>query len=241
MHSWQDLAGIGAPVRVFLLTDLLQPDFPFGEVKLAVFLNAFMLYVKKQENALFIFFSQASFRLNQWVYQDRLGTDTTKAEQKERFSCRSPELRQTIKTKLQCNGRTLAWLYAPGLLDAEACFAKTGSAACTPSVAAASKLVGLPLEMNTTEAAITTTFERTLKQGLAGASYGAQLGLVSPQLACTEGGGAGPVNVLGTLAIFNVFYILNMMLVPSLSWRIWMVVFERRAHHETGLFSRRTL
>jgi hypothetical protein len=47
MHSWQDLAGIGAPVRVFLLTDLLQPDFPFGEVKLAVFLNAFMLYVEK--------------------------------------------------------------------------------------------------------------------------------------------------------------------------------------------------
>ena len=82
--------------------------------------------------------------------------------------------------------------------------------------------MGLPLEMNTTEAAITTTFERTLKQGLAGASYGAQLGLVSPQLACTEGGGAEPVNVnvLGTLAIFNVFYILNMMLVPSLSWRI---------------------
>jgi hypothetical protein len=34
-------------------------------VKLAVFLNAFMLYVKKQENALFLFFSQASFRLNQ--------------------------------------------------------------------------------------------------------------------------------------------------------------------------------
>jgi len=65
MHSWQDLAGIGAPVRVFLLTDLLQPDFPFGEVKLAVFLNAFMLYVEKQENALFLFFSQASFRLNQ--------------------------------------------------------------------------------------------------------------------------------------------------------------------------------
>ena len=80
--------------------------------------------------------------------------------------------------------------------------------------------MGLPLEMNTTEAAITTTFERTLNQGLVGASYGAQLGLVSPRLACTEDGGAGPVNVLGTLAIFNVFYILNMMLVPSLSWRI---------------------
>ena len=43
MHAWQDLAGIGAPVRVFLLSDLLHKDFPIADIRLAVFLNAFML------------------------------------------------------------------------------------------------------------------------------------------------------------------------------------------------------
>jgi len=43
MHPWQDLAGIGAPVRVFLLSDLLHERFPSHDIKLAIFLNAFML------------------------------------------------------------------------------------------------------------------------------------------------------------------------------------------------------
>jgi hypothetical protein len=139
MHAWQDIAGIGAPVRVFLMSDLLHEDFPYGEVKLAVFLNAFML---------------------------------------------APELRQAIKTKLQTDGRTVAWLYAPGLLDAEAC--TSGSGSCVPSDAASSELVGLRLEMNVTEVALTTTFQQTIP-ALAGSSYGAGLGLVSPWFACTEG------------------------------------------------------
>lgn len=42
-RPWQDIAGIGAPVRVFLLSDLLNPEFPAAEIKMAVFLNAFML------------------------------------------------------------------------------------------------------------------------------------------------------------------------------------------------------
>ena len=142
MHSWQDIAGIGAPVRVFLMGDLLHEDFPYGDLKLAVFLNAFML---------------------------------------------TPELRQVIKTKLQTNGRTVAWLYAPGLLDAEAC-SGTGSGSCVPSIAASSELVGLQLELHVTAESLTTTFQKAMP-ALAGSSYGAGLGLVSPWLACTEGQG----------------------------------------------------
>jgi hypothetical protein len=37
---WHALAGIGAPVRVFLLSDLHLPTFPAGQFKLCVFLNA---------------------------------------------------------------------------------------------------------------------------------------------------------------------------------------------------------
>lgn len=140
MHPWQDLAGIGAPVRVYLQSDLLHANFRFEELKVAVFLNAFML---------------------------------------------GAELRQVIKTKLQRDGRTVAWLYAPGLLDADAC---TGSGSCMPSVVASSELVGLPLEMNSTvEVALTTTFEQTAPAGLAGSAFGAPLGLVSPFLYCLEG------------------------------------------------------
>lgn len=43
MHAWQDLSGIGAPVRVFLLSDLLRENFPADQIRLAVFLNAFMV------------------------------------------------------------------------------------------------------------------------------------------------------------------------------------------------------
>lgn len=42
-RPWQDIAGIGAPVRVFLLSDLLLPEFPSADIKMSIFLNAFML------------------------------------------------------------------------------------------------------------------------------------------------------------------------------------------------------
>ena len=146
MHAWQDLAGIGAPVRVFLLSDLLRDDFPVADIRLAVFLNAFML---------------------------------------------TNDLRQAVKAKLQTDGRTVAWIFAPGLLDADAC---TGDGSCTPSVATASELVGLPLTMHDTEAPLATTFlSHMIGNGpiitppLAGSSYGSALGTVSPWLSCAEG------------------------------------------------------
>jgi len=143
---WQDIAGIGAPVRVFLLSDLAREDFPFNEIKLAVFLNAFML-----------------------------GSD----------------LRTIVRTRLQGDGRTLAWLYAPGLLDADAC---GGPGACTPDAAASSDLIGLQLQIHVTGAPLATTFVDeadapvgpALPVGVAGATFGAQLGSVSPWLACAE-------------------------------------------------------
>eukprot|EP01048_Picozoa_sp_COSAG05_P006320 COSAG05_NODE_405_length_10177_cov_2.310776_12_plen_403_part_00 len=137
-HPWQDLAGVGAPVAVFLQSDLLRPGFPFAQVKLAVFLNAFML---------------------------------------------SSNLRHVIKTKLQSGNRTVAMIYAPGVLDAEAC---AGPGSCTASAAAASQLVGLPLDMDaTTPIDTTTTFDAAVPR-LAGVSYGAGLGPVSPWLSCSE-------------------------------------------------------
>ena len=146
MHAWQDLAGIGAPVRVFLLSDLLREDFPVGDIRLAVFLNAFML---------------------------------------------NGDLRHAVKAKLQTDGRTVAWIFAPGLLDADAC---TDGGSCTPSAATASELVGLPLAMHDTEAALATTFlSHTKGNGpiitppLAGSSYGSALGTVSPWLSCADG------------------------------------------------------
>ena len=40
---WQTLSSIGAPVRVYLLSDLLRADFPAAEIRLAVMLNAFIV------------------------------------------------------------------------------------------------------------------------------------------------------------------------------------------------------
>lgn len=45
-HPWQDLAGIGAPVRVHLLSDLLNPNFTAKGIKMAVMLNAAMISAK---------------------------------------------------------------------------------------------------------------------------------------------------------------------------------------------------
>jgi len=39
----QTLAAIGAPVRVYLASDLLRDDFPAGDVRLAVMLNTFIV------------------------------------------------------------------------------------------------------------------------------------------------------------------------------------------------------
>lgn len=41
--QWQNIAGIGTPVKVYLLSDLLQPSFDNASIKMAVFSNAFML------------------------------------------------------------------------------------------------------------------------------------------------------------------------------------------------------
>lgn len=143
MHPWQDIAGIGAPVRVYLMSDLLHVDFPFEEIKFAVFLNAFMM---------------------------------------------APKLRQVVKTKLQNDGKTLAWVYAPALFDSEQC---TTAGYCMPDEVAASKLVGLRLSMNLTAAPISTVFEQTsgtqpfvLPGVLVGKSYGNALGSVSPRVIC---------------------------------------------------------
>ena len=46
---WQDIAGIGAPVRVHLLSDLLQPNFTAKDIKMAVMLNAALLSAKLRE------------------------------------------------------------------------------------------------------------------------------------------------------------------------------------------------
>jgi hypothetical protein len=156
MHAWQDLAGIGAPVRVFLLSDLLHKDFPIADIRLAVFLNAFML------------------------------TD---------------ELRQAVKTKVQTGGRTVAWIFAPGLLDADSCT----DGPCTPSAPMASELVGLPLAMDVAEAPMetkfvsqTTTSAPTIIPPLASSSYGHALGTVAPRLSCVdEDGSDEPLVVLG--------------------------------------------
>jgi hypothetical protein len=40
---WQTLASIGAPVRVYLMTDLLRSEFPVEHIRLAVMLNAFIV------------------------------------------------------------------------------------------------------------------------------------------------------------------------------------------------------
>ena len=157
-RPWQDIAGIGAPVRVYLMSDLLHKEFPFSEIKLAIFLNAFMV-----------------------------GSD----------------IRQAVKTKLQRDGRTVAWIYAPGLFDADSCI---GSGACEPDIAAASGLVGLPLQLNVTAGMpLATTFEAhsgstgpVLPASVLGSSYGAQLSSVSPRLSCVEG--ANEVSVLGRYA-----------------------------------------
>jgi hypothetical protein len=157
-QPWQDIAGIGAPVRVYLMSDLLHENFPFSEIKLAIVLNAFMVGL---------------------------------------------EIRQAVKSKLQRNGRTVAWIYAPGLFDADSC---GGSGGCEPDAAAASQLVGLPLLLNSTSSvSLATTFEAhpgsvgpVLPASVLGSSYGAQLGTVSPWLSCAEG--AGKMSVLGRYA-----------------------------------------
>ena len=157
-QPWQDIAGIGAPVRVYLMSDLLHENFPASEIKLAIFLNAFMV-----------------------------GSD----------------IRQAVKMKLQRNGRTVAWMYAPGLFDAESC---GGSGGCTPDTAAASNLVGLPLLLHATDSSpLATTFEvhpgsagPVLPASVLGSSYGAQLGSVSPWLSCVEE--ASELSVLGRYA-----------------------------------------
>ena len=144
-QPWQDIAGIGAPVRVYLQSDLTHESFSFEEIKLAVFLNCFMI---------------------------------------------GAGVRQAVKLKLQNSNRTVAWVYAPGLLDADAC---GGAGACAPDAAASSDLVGLPLKMNETTVPLATIFEAAtatagpaLPAGVAGASYGDQLGSVSPWLSCVE-------------------------------------------------------
>jgi hypothetical protein len=157
MHAWQDLAGIGAPVRVFLLSDLLHKDFPIADIRLAVFLNAFML---------------------------------------------SDELRRAVKTKVQTDGRTVAWIFAPGLLDADACT----DGPCTPNASMASELVGLPLAMHVAEAPMETKFVSqttssapAITPPLAGSSYGHALGTVAPRLSCVDENSSSdePLVVLG--------------------------------------------
>jgi hypothetical protein len=71
MHPWQDLSGIGAPVRVFLLSDLLHKDFPAHEVKLAVFLNAFMLSAELRQ-AIKSKLQQVGGKTLAWLYAPAL-------------------------------------------------------------------------------------------------------------------------------------------------------------------------
>jgi hypothetical protein len=71
MHPWQDLSGIGAPVRVFLLSDLLHTDFPAHEVKLAVLLNAFTLSAKLRQ-AIKTKLQQVGGKTLAWLYAPAL-------------------------------------------------------------------------------------------------------------------------------------------------------------------------
>ena len=43
--QWQDIAGLGAPDKVYLLSDLLEPAFDNASIKMAVIPNAFMLAI----------------------------------------------------------------------------------------------------------------------------------------------------------------------------------------------------
>lgn len=105
----------------------------------------------------------------------------------------APELRAAIQTKLQHGGRTVAWVYAPGIFGGGC---RDGP--CTPDLQAASQLVGMPLRMNSTVAVpLETTFAPApglLPPSLAGSSYGADLGEVAPWLSCD---GADRATVLG--------------------------------------------
>jgi hypothetical protein len=139
---------LGAPVKVHLLSDLLNPEFDVSDIKLAVFLNAFVI---------------------------------------------SDGLRVAIDERLNGDGRTLAWVYAPGILNGSSC----AKGACTPNVTMASDLVGIPLSMSLgNPASLTSTFvtqsahplagtaEPVLPPELNGTVYGAGLGLVSPWFSC---------------------------------------------------------
>ena len=156
-EPWQDIARIGAPVRVYLLSDLLLPAFSTDEIRLAVMLNVF------------------------------LPDQTTKA---------------AVRDKLQRDGRTVAWIYLPGLLDGDACtLASTpgqAAKACVPNATAASELTGLSLRVGEGAIPLTSQFEPAsstegsvgapvLSPALAGSKFGAELGTVAPWMYCGEG------------------------------------------------------
>jgi hypothetical protein len=112
---WQDIAGIGAPIRVYLLSDLLQSNFSAKGIKMAILLNAAMV---------------------------------------------SAKLRDAIKAKLQHANdvihRTVAWVYAPALFDADVCM---GAGGCLPNVSAASELVGMELNMSLSPSPLTVSWQ----------------------------------------------------------------------------------
>jgi len=103
MQPVEALAGIGAPVRHYLLSDLLLPSFDASQIRLAVFPNAFRV---------------------------------------------TSALANAIHTKLEGAGRTLVYLYAPGLLnDSE-----------VATTAAMTSLTGIQLVRGTGPASLTTEF-----------------------------------------------------------------------------------
>ena len=143
---WHALAGIGAPVRVFLLSDLHLPTFPAEQFKMCVFLNAIAV---------------------------------------------GPSTRAVVREKLESDGKSLVWMYAPGLFGAG-----INQSALMPTVTTAAALTGLPLRLGAGNSSLITTFVKDLppKSGpfqmpasLAGAAYGGIIpGAVAPWLYSAE-------------------------------------------------------